>query len=68
MVWPGMVAHIFHSSTLEAEAGRSPRVRGQTDLGCEFQDSQDYTKKLYLGGKKKKKEKEKERKQTETQL
>ena len=37
-----VVAHIFNSSTREAEAGRSLSVQGQPGLQREFQDSQGY--------------------------
>jgi hypothetical protein len=41
-----MVAHVFHPSTQEAEAGGSLWVRGQPGLQSEFQESQDYEERL----------------------
>jgi hypothetical protein len=49
-----VVAHAFNPSTWEAERQVGFWVRGQPDLQSEFQDSQGYTKKLYLKKKTKK--------------
>jgi hypothetical protein len=53
-----VVAHAFSSSAQEAEAGGSLRVQGQPGLQSEFQDSQGYTEKpLVLGKREREREK-----------
>lgn len=62
-----MVVHTFHPSTWEAEAGRSPWVRGQPGPQIKFQDSQGYTAKSCLKNKPKQtKENKQTNKKTET--
>ena len=43
-----VMVNVFCPSTQKAEAGRSLRVRGQSSLQSEFQNSQDYTEKPCL--------------------
>jgi hypothetical protein len=53
---PGMVAHAFNPSTLEAEAGGFLSLRPAWPT--KYQDNQGYTEKSCLKNKNKKKEKE----------